>query len=426
MTPILFLIALFVLLLFGTPLYITVAGFTMVCYHYFGDIPLTLIMEEMYRMANTPVLIALPLFTLSGYLLAESRAPERLVRFTNALLGWVPGGLSLVVLVACAIFTALTGASGVTIIALGGLLMPALIREKYPERYALGLLTCCGSLGLLFPPSLPMIVYGIVAQVSIEKLFIAGIIPGIVIIIILSIYGILTGTRSEKNREVFSFTKLLSSTREIIWELPIPLIILGGIYGGILTATETSAVTCFYIFLVEVFINRDIKFRELPRIIRECILVIGGILIILGMALGFTNFLIDQRIPMKLFELVSTFIKSKLTFLMLLNLFLIIVGCMMDIFSATIVVVPIIVPIAVSYGVDPIHLGIIFLTNLEIGYLTPPVGINLFISSFYFKKPIIELYRAVLPFILILGIALLIITYVPELSTFLLRYSHLK
>jgi len=425
-TPLFILLCLFLLLLFGMPLYITVAGISMVCYHYWGDIPLTLIMEEMYRMANSPVLIALPLFTLSGYLLAESKAPERLVRFTNALLGWLPGGLSLVVLVACAIFTALTGASGVTIIALGGLLMPALLKEKYPEKYALGLITCCGSLGLLFPPSLPMIVYGIVAQVSIEKLFIAGILPGIVIIIILSIYGIFTGLRSEKHRESLSIKKLLLSLKEIVWELPIPFIILGGIYGGILTATETAAVTCFYIFMIEVFVNRDIKFSDLHRIIRECILVIGGILIILGMALGFTNFLIDQRVPMKLFELVNTFIKDKITFLILLNAFLILVGCMMDIFSATIVVVPIIVPIAINYNVDPIHLGIIFLTNLEIGYLTPPVGINLFISSFYFKKPVLELYRAVLPFILVLGIGLIIITYVPELSTFLLRYANLK
>lgn len=426
MAPILIIVALFLLLLFGMPLYITVAGITMICYYSFAEIPLTLIMEEIYRLANTPVLIALPLFTLSGYFLAESKAPERLVRFTNALFGWMPGGLSLVVLVACAIFTALTGASGVTIIALGGLLMPALIKEKYPERFSLGLITCCGSLGLLFPPSLPMIVYGIVAQVSIEKLFIAGILPGILIILLLSLFGITTGLRSEKKKIEFSMKNLIDSAMEIAWEFPIPIIILGGIYGGILTATETAAVTCFYILLVETLVKRDIKIREIPRIIRECILVIGGILIILGMALGFTNFLIDQRVPMKLFELVSTFIKSKLTFLLLLNAFLIIVGCMMDIFSATIVVVPIIVPIAVSYGVDPIHLGIIFLTNLEIGYLTPPVGINLFISCFYFKKPILELYRAVLPFIIILGIALMLITYIPDISTFLLKYATIK
>ncbi|HEY4717352.1 MAG TPA: TRAP transporter large permease subunit [bacterium] len=410
----------------GMPLFVTLAGITMVCYHLVSHIEFTLIIEEIYRIANTPVLIALPLFTLAGYFLAESNAPTRLVNFTNALLGWIPGGLTIVVLVACAIFTALTGASGVTIIALGGLLMPALIKEHYPERYALGVLTCCGSLGLLFPPSLPMIIYGIVGQVSIEKLFVAGFIPGVVLITFLAIYGIIVGYRRKTISIPFTLGNLWAAFKDILWESPIPVIILGGIYGGILTATETAAVVAFYVFVVEVFIKRDIPFSKIPAIIREAILVVGAIIIILGSALGFTNFLIDERVPMKLFEFVSTFIKSKITFLLILNVFLLIVGSLMDIFSATVVVAPMIIPIAISYGVDPVHLAIIFLTNLEIGYLTPPVGINLFISSFFFKKPVVELYRAVIPFILILIAALMVITYVPEFSTFLVQYTHAK
>ncbi len=381
---------------------------------------------EMYRLASAPTLIALPLFTFAGYLMAESKASTRLVNFSQAFIGWVPGGLAIVALVTCAMFTALTGASGVTIIAIGGLLFPALIKERYPERFSLGLLTSSGSLGLLFPPSLPLIIYGIVSRTSVNKLFIAGVVPGMLLVVMLSIYGMIRGFLAKVPRVRPSLGAVLQATKDAVWEIPIPFIILGGIYRGIFTASEAAAVVAFYILIIEVFVYRDIKLRNLPKIMIESMVLVGGILIIMGAALGLTNFLIDQQVPMKALAYMETFITSKITFLIVLNGFLIIVGCMMDIFSAIVVVVPLIVPVARAFGVDPIHLGIIFLTNLEIGYSTPPVGINLFISSFRFEKPVLKLYAAALPFLGILLVALFIITYFPDLSLFLVRLSAAK
>jgi C4-dicarboxylate transporter DctM subunit len=386
------------------------------------EIPLSAIIVEMVRLANTSTLVAIPLFTFAGYILAESNTPRRLVNLTQALFGWIPGGLAVVVLVSCAIFTAFTGASGVTIVALGGLVLPALLKSNYSEKFSLGLVTTSGSLGLLFPPSLPLILYGLVAQVDVDKLFIAGIVPGILLVFLLSIYSIVKNMGAKIEIQKFSLQNLSRATLDAIWEIPLPFIIIGGIYSGIFTVIEASAVTAVYVFIVEFFIYRDLNIKkDLPRIMKESMLMVGGILIILASALGLTSYLIDEQIPMKIFEFIQKYISSKYTFLILLNLFLLIVGMLMDIFSAIIVVVPIITPIAKSFGVDPIHLGIIFLTNLEIGYLTPPVGLNLFISSFRFEKPIIKIYLATIPFIIILFIALLLITYIPEISLFLLR-----
>ncbi len=406
-----------------------------------SDQPISVIIGEMFeRITGVPTLLAIPLFTFAGYMLAESKTPQRLVNLSNAMFGWLRGGLAVVALVCCAIFTAFTGASGVTIIAIGGLLYPILIREKYPEKFSLGLLTSSGSLGLLFPPSLPIIIYGVVALNSlsltgmqaaspseiptIDNLFKACFLPGILLVVMLSGYSIYKGHKARIPTIPFSIKNFRKAVREAIWELPLPIIIIGGIYGGYFTPTKAAAVTAFYVLITEVFIYRDLSLtKDVPRIMRESMLLVGSILVILGMAFGLTNYLIDQEVPQKILDFMKNFITSKILFLITLNIFLLIVGCMMDIFSALVVVVPLIIPVAVQFGVNPIHLGVIFLTNLEIGYSTPPVGLNLFISSFRFNKPILKLYQAAVPFLAILLIALLIITYWPELSLWLVNFT---
>lgn len=420
MAAALFILA-FLLAILGMPLFAVIGGAALVGFIYISELDPSVIIVEMYRLASAPGLLALPLFIFAGYILAESKAPGRLVNITRAFFGWMPGGVAIVALVSCAIFTALTGASGITIIALGGFLFPALMEEGYGEKFSLGLLTCGGSLGFLFPPSLSIIIYGIVSQVKVDDLFIAGLLPGILLIIVLSIYGILTGAKLHRPKTRPTVARALKAMREIAWEAPIPFIILGGIYTGFFTASESAAVTAFYVFIVEVFINRDIKLGSLPKIMLESMLLVGGILLLLGSALGLTNFLVDKQVPMKALAYIQLYIHSKLTFLLLLNGFLLLVGGLMEIFSAIIVIVPLVVPIAKGFGVDPVHLGIVFLANLEIGYLTPPFGINIFISSFRFRQPLTKLFGAVIPFIGILLVGLMIITYVPELSLFLLR-----
>ena len=408
--------------LFGTPLFIVFNGITLSGFNSVGLDPALIINEIYNKIAGNSILLAIPLFTFAGYVLAESGTPTRLINVSKAFLGWLYGGVAIVALVSCSIFTAFTGASGVTIIALGGLLYTVLRKEEYPDKFTLGLLTSSGSLGLLFPPSLAIILYGIVAEISIDKLFIAGIIPGLLMVIMLSLYSIRKGSVSSVAKTEFSFGYVLKTLRDMVWEVPLPFIIIGGIYSGFFTVTEAASICAFYVLIVEVFIYREIKlFRDIPRIMRESMILVGGILIILGSALGLTNYLIDQQVPMKILEFMKEFITNKYVFLILLNIFLLIVGCLMDIFSAIVVVVPLIKPVALQVGIDPIHLAMIFLVNLQIGYITPPVGLSLFIASFRFSKPIIELYRASVPFLIILLIALLIITYFPQLSLFLLK-----
>lgn len=405
--------------LFGAPLFAIFGAVGLLAFHAAG-IDTQAVIIELYRMAQAPVLAAIPLFTFAGYLLAESKAPERFVRLYRACFGWMPGGLAIVALVACAFFTAFTGASGVTIVALGGLLFPLLLKERYSEKFSLGLVTAGGSLGVLFLPSLPLILYGIVAVVSVDKLFLAGIIPGALIVVALSIYAAYIGKSKRAEREPFTWAEVLRSLKAAGWEIPLPLIILVGIYGGFVTVTEAAVIMVVYVLIVEAFITKDIKFgMDLIKVVVDSMQVVGGILVILGVALGVTSYLIDQQVPMRLFELIRYYVSNKYVFLAFLNIFLLIVGCMMDIFSATIVVVPLIVPVAMEFGINPIHLGIIFLTNLEIGYSTPPVGLNLFISSYRFRRPITTLYRASVPFLVIRIIALIIITYFPQLSLFL-------
>ncbi len=374
-------------------------------------------MELYGKMAGSPLFVTLPLFTFAGYLLAESRAPQRLVAVSQSLLGWLPGGGALVAIATCAFFTAFTGASGVTIIALGGLLYPLLARDGYTEKFNLGLITTGGSLGLLFPPSLPIILYGLIAGVDIDHLFRAGILPGLFLMLVLAAYSAVAGRGQGRTLTPFSVREAAQALRAAAWELPIPAIILGGIYGGFFTPSEAAAVTTVYVLFVEVGVYRDVSVRALPDLARRSMILIGGVLIILAAALGFTNFLIIEEVPQKILGVMRAHIDSKVTFLILLNVFLLIVGCLMDIFSAILVVVPLIAPIARQYGVDPVHLGIIFLTNLEIGYITPPVGINLFLASLRFKRPVIDLYRVAVPFLILLLFALIVITYVPWLST---------
>ncbi len=406
----------------GAPLFVFFGGLALLLFAVAG-IDTSAVIIEMYRMASAPTLVAIPLFTFAGYLMANSKTPQRLVNLVQALVGWMPGGLAIVCLIACAFFTAFTGASGVTIIALGGLVYPILIKELYPERFSMGLLTTSGSLGLLFPPSLPLILYALIARVNVDELFIAGIIPGILLIAALSLYSIRLGVKAKVARQPFSVRKLVKAIGQAIWIMPLPIIILGGIYGGIFTASEAAAVTVVYVLFVELVVYRDLKpLRDIPRIAADSMILVGGVLVILGCAMGLTNYLVDAEVPAKLIALMRQYISSKYTFLIVLNLCLLAVGCLMDIFSAIIVVVPLILPIAREFGVNPIQLGIIFLTNLEIGYLTPPVGLNLFISSYRLKKPIPQLCRSILPFLLVLLICLMIITYVPEISLGLIKF----
>jgi len=419
MTFLLIFLALLIMFL-GAPLFTVFSGLTLFLL-FFSDIDSSAMIIEMYRIATTPIFVAIPFFTFAGYLLSESKAPRRLIGLTDALLGWLPGGLSIIALITCSAFTALTGATGLTIIALGGILLPALLQGKYPEKFSLGLVTNSGTLGLLFPPSLPIIIYAIVSKVPINHLFLAGLLPGILMILLLSVFSVQKAIIAEVPRTRFNTTQMFKALRDAIWELPLPLVVLGGIYSGYFAVSEAAAITAVYVFLVEVVIYRDIKWRELPQVMRKSMVLVGGILIILGAALGFTNYLIDAEVPMKLFNLFKAYTDSPFVFLILLNLFLLVVGCLLDIFSALIVVVPLITPVASAYGINPIHLGIIFLANLQIGALTPPVGTSLFISSLRFEKPMSRIISASLPFIIVLLLVLAIITYVPWFSLALLK-----
>ena len=417
---IVFLVILIILFaLMGLPIFAVIMSAAMLGLHVNG-IDLSAIPIEIFRLANSPVLLAIPLFTFAGYLLSEGGTSARLVRFSRSLFGWIPGGLGVVALVSCAFFTAITGATGITIIALGGLLLPALLSENYSEKFSLGLMTTSGSLGLHFPPSLPIILYGFVSGASIERLFMAGLFPGLLMVGMPCLFSVYMGKRWKLERPPFSWGEFIVSLKQAAWELPIPFLIIAGIYSGFCTATEAAALTVVYVLIMKVLVFRELDImRDLPRIMKESTKMVGGIMIILGAALGFTNYLVDAFIPMKILETLEGLVGSKIGLLLILNLFLILVGCMMDIFSAILVVVPLIMPLASRFGIDPVHLGIIFLANLGIGYNTPPVGLNLFIASSRFDRPVLQLYKATLPFLALLLITLLLITYWPPLSLFL-------
>jgi tripartite ATP-independent transporter DctM subunit len=385
-----------------------------------NQIDLAAIVIEVFRLANAPILVAVPLFTFAGYLLSEGGTSARLVRFSRSLLGWLPGGLGVVALVSCAFFTAITGATGITIIALGGLLLPALLSEHYKEDFSLGLITSSGSLGIHFPPSLPIILFGFVSGASIEKLFVAGILPGLLIVGSLGLFSVVMGKKWQLPRTSFSAKEFFSALKEAIWEILIPILILIAIFSGFSTATEAASLTVVYVICVKTLIFCELNLiRDLPRIMLSSMKMMGTIMILLGAALGFTNYLVDALIPAKILALMESTVQNKLAFLMILNLFLILVGCVMEIFGAILVVVPLIMPLAQRFGIDPIQLGMIFLTNLGIAYNTPPLGLNFFIASSRFEKPVVKLYKATLPFFLLLFVDLILITYWPGLSLFL-------
>lgn len=412
-------VVLLLLAVFGAPLFTIIAGSAILGY-ISEDMNLIGLINKIIGISDLPFLSAIPLFTFAGYLLSESGAPKRLVRLTRALLGWMSGGLALVALATCAFFTAFTGASGVTIIALGAILYPALKQDGYPDKFNLGLVTSAGSLGLLFAPSLPLILYGVIANVSIDGLFRAGILPGILMVLMLSGYSIWVSRRNQQVLRPFSFSELASALREGIWELPLPVVVLGGIYSGFFAVSEAAAVTALYVLIVEVLILKEIKISKLPQVMRDSMLLVGGILIILGVSLASTDYMIAADIPQQLLAYMSDFVSSPTSFLLLLLVFLLVLGAILDIFSAIVLVVPLILPIAAQYGINEVHLGIVFLAAMQLGYLTPPVGLNLFIASYRFDKPIMQVYSATFPFLLILALSVVIITFWSELSLWLL------
>ena len=403
--------------LLGSPIFIALGGIAYLLFAGSGG-SLEVIPSEAYSMLTSHSIPAIPLFALTGFILSESKAGERLVRLFQAFFGWVPGGLVIMTVLVCAFFTTFTGASGVTILALGALLSYILVKSgKYSKSFSNGLVTSSGSIGLLFPPSLPIILYGVTAQINIKHMFIAGIIPGIVLVLVLSLIGIFTAIKRKVSRISFKPKEALGAFKESIWEILLPVIIILGYFAGITTLVETAAVAVVYTLIVEVFIHRDLKLKDLQKVFDKCIPIIGGILIILAVAKGLSYYLVDVEIPMRLSTWARETIHSKYLFLLLLNVALLITGCLMDIFSAILVMVPLIVPLGAAFGIDPIHLGIIFLANLELGYLTPPVGLNLFLAAYRFEVPLVKIYKDVLPFFFVLLVAVLLITYLPWIST---------
>ncbi|MDT8409985.1 MAG: TRAP transporter large permease subunit [Wenzhouxiangellaceae bacterium] len=417
------LLLLLVLALFGMPLFAVIALGAMASFHAEG-LNLSLVAMEFQRIGELPVLVALPLFTFAGVLLSHSRTPERLVDFTRSLFGWMPGGLAILGLGLFALMTAFTGASGITVVALGSLMLPALLKSGYPEHFSLGLVTAGSSMGVLFAPSLPLILYAVIAQqvapgqgIRIEELFLAGILPGLLMLLLMAGWAMFV--RARLPAESRERPPMLASLRAVAWELPLPVVVLGGIYGGYLLVVEAAVVTAAWVLLSLVLIRRDIAWRRLPGIISEAMVLVGAILVVLGVSMASTNVMIDTQVPQKLFAAVEPWITSKWMFLLMVNVLLLIVGMILDIFAALVIMAPLILPIALAFGVDPVHLGIVFLANLQIGYCTPPVGINLFLASHRFNKDILVIYRSTLPFLGWLLVSLMIITWWPALSLWL-------
>lgn len=407
--------------LLGLPIFALIGGLAALLF-WFEYTPVSAVPLAAYQLSGQPLLPAIPLFTLGGYILAEGGASKRLVRVFSALVGWMPGGLAVTTTLAFAFFTSFTGASGVTILSLGGLLLPVLTQAQYTRRFSLGLLTASGSIGLLFPPSLAVILYAVYSRTPINELFLGGFLPGLLLVGLVALWGVRHGRFADRSNQRFDAVEAWRSVNAAKWELLLPVVVIGGIFGGIVTLVEAAAVTVLYAFVVECLVYRDLSIRkQLLGVGADCATLVGGVLLILAVALGFTNYLIDAQVPDLALEWVQEHIESKYVFLLVLNLLLLVVGCMMDIFSAILVVVPLIAPMGEAFGVDPVHLGIIFLANLELGYLTPPVGMNLFLASYRFDEPLTRIYRSVLPFLLILLIGVLLITYVPALSLALVR-----
>ena len=398
----------------GLPIFATLGGIALLLFWNAG-LPVASVPVETYRLVASPVLPSLPLFTLAGYLLVEGGAAARLLRVYTSLFGWLPGGLAITTAVGCAIFT--WAGSGVTILSMGGLLLPMLVKARYPERFSIGLINGSGSLGLLFPPSLPVILYGIYSQTAISTLFVAGFVPGLMMVAMVSAWGVLQALSSGAERAPFSMSEARKAIWDAKWEIAVPFIVLIGLFGGLGTLVEAGAITVIYCFVVEWLVSPDFSVRrDFPRLTLECVTVVGGVLMIIGVAVGLTSYLVAADVPTVLIGWVDAHIQSKYLFLLLLNLVLLVSGTFMDVFSAIIVMVPLITPLAARFGIDPVQLGIIFLANLELGYLTPPIGMNLCLSAYRFKQPMTTVYRATFPVYLILLLGVLLITYVPALT----------
>lgn len=404
--------------LLGAPLFVVIGGIAIMLFSQSGG-SLEVIPNEAYSMLISPSIPAIPLFTLAGFILSESGAGKRLVGLFKAFVGWLPGGLTIATVIVCAFFTTFTGASGVTILALGALLSYVLIQNGQRERFAHGLLTASGSIGLLFPPSLPIILYGVVAQTSIKDMFLGGIIPGAIMVATLAGMGVYSAIRNKLERTPFRIGEAMRAVRNSAGEMLLPIIIIVGYFTGLMTIVEAAAVAVLYTIILEVFIHRDIKIRDLPKTAMKAVPIIGGVLIILTVARGLSYYIVDAEVPFKMAIWVEEHISSKYVFLILLNIALLITGCLMDIFSAIVVVAPLVIPLGEIFGIHPVHLGIIFLANLELGYLTPPVGLNLFLASYRFNEPLVKVYKNVIPFFIVLLITVLLITYVPWFSTVL-------
>ena len=407
-----------VLVAFGLPIFVLLASLSI---FFFLSEPsdwatnfdlISTISDSAYRIVVSPTLAAIPIFTLAGYILAESKISERLINFFKSSVGWIPGSTVLIVVLLCAFFTALTGGSGVTILALGAILYPILIHDGYSKRFSLGIITTAGSLGLLFPPSLPAIIYSVTAGINPLELFRQAFIPAIFLMSIMFFYGLYKRPKARKI-EKFDLSKALNTANIAKWEIAIPILIILSLFTGFATLVESAALLVLYVISVELFIYKDISMKDLPKIVINCATLVGGVLIILGFAMGFTGYLVDAQIPLKILNYVQSTISSKIIFLLALNILLLIVGCLMDVFSAIIVVVPLIAPLATYFGIDPFHLAIIFIANLELGYITPPVGMNLYLSSYRFEKDMPTIYNATLPFFFIRLIGVLLITYIP-------------
>ena len=405
----------------GTPLFVVIGGLSLFLLHISGG-QMSSVAADIYAGLTNNKIIAIPLFTIVGFFLSESRAGERLVNVFRCFFSWLPGGIIIVSVIICAFFTSFTGASGVTILALGGILYAILSEHlKYPEKFSIGFLTSVGSIGLLFPPSLPLILVGTVTQTNIFHLFLGGIIPGIILVITMIIFGIIASIKIKIPVEKFDPRKAFSALKESIFEILLPLLLIGGYFTGVLSLEESAAVAVLYILIVEVFIHRDIKFSEIKNVFYKAIPVIGGVLSIIAVSKAFSYFIVRTEAPANIATWLYSALSSKYVFLLLLNVFLLVVGCIMDIFSAIIVVLPLLIPMIEVFGIDAVHLGIIFIVNLEVGYLTPPVGLNLFLATYRFKKPFVDICRYVFPFLAVRLAIVLLVTYIPWLSTFLVN-----
>jgi C4-dicarboxylate transporter DctM subunit len=414
------LVVLAVAVVLGAPLFVALGGLAVLLFRH-ADVPLAAISAEIYRLVTSPTLPTIPLFAFAGYILTVGNVSKRLVRFFRAVVGWMPGGIALVTVLVCTFFTTFTGASGVTIVALGGILLPALLEEGYPERFSLGLLTSSGSLGMLFPPCLPVILYGVVAGIAVDQMFLGGLLPGLFLSVLMAAWAIRGGARAHARRTSFSRQELGAAAWAAKWDILLPVIVLLGIFGGFATIVEAAALTVLYAVLVEMLVHREVGPRKLVGEAGiESTRLIGGFLLLLAAATGLTGYMVDAGVPQTILEWVRSAIHSRFTFLLILNGFLLLIGGFMHVFSAIVIVVPIIAPLAASFDVNPVHLGVIFLANLELGFLMPPVGMNLFMSAYRFRRPFGEVCVSAFPFLLLLLAGVLVITYVPWITTALL------